>query len=56
LTLVWPEFERETEKVSLKKDDGYASIDDTVVTSDGFSYPIKRRLSFVPYGVIIPAL
>ena len=39
-TLSWPEFERETEYVSLKKDDEYAFIDGTIVTSDGFSYPI----------------
>lgn len=40
-TLPWPEFERETEYVSLKKDDEYAFIDGTVVTSDGFTYPIE---------------
>ena len=40
-TLPWPEFERETEYVSLKKDDEYAFIDGTIVTSDGFSYPIE---------------
>jgi sulfhydrogenase subunit alpha len=40
-TLPWPEFERETEYVSLKKDDEYAYIDGTIVTSDGFSYPIE---------------
>ena len=40
-TLPWPEFERETEYVSLKKADEYAFIDGTVVTSDGFSYPIE---------------
>jgi len=40
-TLPWPEFERETEYVSLKKDDEYAFIDGTIVTSDGFTYPIK---------------
>jgi coenzyme F420-reducing hydrogenase alpha subunit len=40
-TLPWPEFERETEYVSLQKDDEYAFIDGTVVTSDGFSYPIE---------------
>jgi coenzyme F420-reducing hydrogenase alpha subunit len=39
-TLPWPEFERETEYVSLHKDDEYAFIDGTIVTSDGFSYPI----------------
>ena len=40
-TLPWPEFERETEYVSLKKADEYAFIDGTIVTSDGFSYPIE---------------
>ncbi|HHS97954.1 MAG TPA: Ni/Fe hydrogenase subunit alpha [Chloroflexi bacterium] len=40
-TLPWPEFERETEYVSLHKDDEYAFIDGTIVTSDGFSYPIE---------------
>jgi coenzyme F420-reducing hydrogenase alpha subunit len=40
-TLPWPDFERETEYVSLKKDDEYAFIDGTIVTSDGFSYPIE---------------
>lgn len=41
-TLPWPDFERETEYISLKKDDEYAYIDGTVVTSDGFSYPIEE--------------
>jgi len=40
-TLPWPEFERETEYISLRKDDEYAFIDGVVVTSDGFSYPIE---------------
>ena len=40
-TLPWPEFERETEYVSLQKDDEYAFIDGRIVTSDGFSYPIE---------------
>ena len=40
-TLPWPEFERETEYISLKKDDEYAFIDGTIVTTDGFSYPIE---------------
>jgi coenzyme F420-reducing hydrogenase alpha subunit len=40
-TLSWPEFERETEYVSLKKDDEYAFVGGTVVTSDGFSYPME---------------
>jgi sulfhydrogenase subunit alpha len=41
-TLPWPEFERETEYVSLKKDDEYAFIDGAVVTTDGFTYPIEE--------------
>jgi coenzyme F420-reducing hydrogenase alpha subunit len=40
-TLPWPAFERETEYVSLSKNDEYAYIDGTVVTTDGFSYPIE---------------
>jgi coenzyme F420-reducing hydrogenase alpha subunit len=40
-TLPWPEFERETEYVSLKRDDEYAFVGGTIVTSDGFSYPIE---------------
>ena len=43
-TLPWPEFERETEYVSLKKDEEYAFIDGTIVTTDGFSYPIEDYL------------
>ncbi len=37
--LEWPEFERETEYVSLHLDDEYAFIDGDIITSDGFSYP-----------------
>ena len=40
-TLPWPEFERETEYVSLKKDDEYAFIDGNIVSTDGFSYPLE---------------
>jgi sulfhydrogenase subunit alpha len=40
-TLPWPDFNRETEYVSLRKPDEYAFIDGTIVTSDGFSYPIE---------------
>ncbi len=40
-TLPWPAFERETEYVSLTRDDRYAFIDGTIKTSDGFSYPIE---------------
>ncbi|MCP4537109.1 MAG: Ni/Fe hydrogenase subunit alpha [Chloroflexi bacterium] len=41
-TLPWPAFERETEYVSLKKDDEYAFIDGEIVTTDGFSYSIPE--------------
>jgi sulfhydrogenase subunit alpha len=39
--LEWPEFERETEYVSLQKDDEYAFIGGTIATTDGFTYPIE---------------
>ena len=39
-TLPWPDFERETEYVSLKKDDEYAFIDGVVATTDGFTYDL----------------
>ncbi len=39
-TLPWPAFERETEYVSLQKDDEYAFIDGRVATTDGFSYEL----------------
>jgi coenzyme F420-reducing hydrogenase alpha subunit len=41
-TLPWPQFERETEYVSLQKDDEYAFIDGQIATSDGFAYPIPE--------------
>ncbi len=40
-TLPWPQFERETEYVSLQKDDEYAFIDGRIATTDGFSYPLS---------------
>ncbi|MEA3338390.1 MAG: Ni/Fe hydrogenase subunit alpha [Chloroflexota bacterium] len=40
-TLPWPDFERETEYVSLQKEDEYAFIDGEIVTTDGFTYPIE---------------
>jgi sulfhydrogenase subunit alpha len=39
-TLPWPEFERETEYVSLKKDEEYAFIDGVIATTDGFTYQL----------------
>ncbi len=46
-TLPWPDFERETEYVSLQKDDEYAFIDGRIVTSDGFTYDLDdyRRVT-----------
>lgn len=41
VSLPWPQFERETEYVSLRRDDEYAFIDGVVVTSDGFTYPVE---------------
>ncbi len=39
-TLPWPEFERETEYVSLQKEDEYAYIDGVIATTDGFTYEL----------------
>lgn len=39
-SLPWPDFERETEYVSLQKDDEYAFIDGRVATTDGFTYDL----------------
>ncbi|MGD2103556.1 MAG: Ni/Fe hydrogenase subunit alpha [Anaerolineae bacterium] len=39
-TLDWPDFERETEYVSLTKDDEYAFVGGTIKSSDGFTYPV----------------
>ncbi len=46
-TLPWPAFERETEYVSLQKDDEYAYIDGRVATTDGFTYDLAdyRRVT-----------
>jgi coenzyme F420-reducing hydrogenase alpha subunit len=40
-TLDWPQFERETEYVSLTKPDEYAFIDGQIKTSDGFLYELN---------------
>jgi coenzyme F420-reducing hydrogenase alpha subunit len=40
-TLPWPEFERDTEYVSLTKPEEYAFIDGEIVTSDGARFPIE---------------
>ena len=39
-SLDWPKFERETEYVSLTKDDEYAFVGGRIKTSDGFEYPV----------------
>lgn len=39
-TLDWPQFERETEYVSLTKPDEYPFIDGQIKTSDGFLYDL----------------
>ncbi|MGD2142977.1 MAG: Ni/Fe hydrogenase subunit alpha [Anaerolineae bacterium] len=41
-TLDWPEFERETEYVSLTRDDEYAFVGGTIKSSDGFEYPLEE--------------
>ncbi|MCX8062188.1 MAG: Ni/Fe hydrogenase subunit alpha [Anaerolineales bacterium] len=40
--LPWPEFERDTEYVSLSKPDEYAFIDGEIVSSDGVRVPAER--------------
>jgi sulfhydrogenase subunit alpha len=40
-TLPWPNFNRETEYVALRKEDEYAFIDGTITTTDGGSYPVS---------------
>jgi coenzyme F420-reducing hydrogenase alpha subunit len=39
-TLPWPQFERETEYVSLQQEDEYAFIDGRIATTDGFVYDL----------------
>jgi coenzyme F420-reducing hydrogenase alpha subunit len=41
-TLPWPQFERETEYISLQKDDEYAYIDGRIVSTDGFTYELPE--------------
>lgn len=40
-SLDWPDFERETEYISLTKDDEYAFVGGTIKSSDGFTYPVE---------------
>ncbi len=46
-TLPWPQFERETEYVSLQKEEEYAFIDGVIATTDGFTYelPAYRQVT-----------
>ena len=41
-TLPWPQFERDTEYVSLSKPDEYAFIDGDILSSDGSRLPAER--------------
>jgi sulfhydrogenase subunit alpha len=41
-TLPWPQFERDTEYVSLTKSDEYAFIDGEIKTSDGYQLPVEK--------------
>jgi sulfhydrogenase subunit alpha len=54
-SLPWPVFERETEYISLQKEEEYAYIDGHIATTDGFTYelPEYRRVTnefMVPYS------
>ena len=54
-SLPWPQFERDTEYVSLSKPDEYAFIDGDIVTSDGVRVPAEdyRQVTneyLVPYS------
>jgi coenzyme F420-reducing hydrogenase alpha subunit len=54
-SLPWPQFERDTEYVSLNKPDEYAFIDGDIVTSDGVRVPAEdyRQVTneyLVPYS------
>lgn len=40
-SLSWPQFNRATEYVALRKEDEYAFIDGTITTTDGGKYPVK---------------
>ncbi|MEA2008583.1 MAG: nickel-dependent hydrogenase large subunit, partial [Chloroflexota bacterium] len=40
-SLDWPKFERDTEYVSLTKDDEYAFVGGRIKTSDDFEYPVE---------------
>ena len=41
-SLDWPNFERDTEYVSLTKDDEYAFVGGRIKTTDGFEYPVNE--------------
>jgi sulfhydrogenase subunit alpha len=42
--LPWPQFERDTEYISLHKPDEYAFIDGEIISSDGGRLPVERYL------------
>lgn len=41
-SLPWPQFERDTEYISLHKPDEYAFIDGEILSSDGYDLPAER--------------
>jgi coenzyme F420-reducing hydrogenase alpha subunit len=41
-SLPWPQFERDTEYISLSQQDEYAFIDGDIVTSDGDRLPVEK--------------
>ncbi len=41
-SLDWPQFERETEYISLTKDDEYAFVGGRIKSSDGFEYAVEE--------------
>lgn len=40
-SLDWPQFERDTEYISLTRDDEYAFVGGRIKSSDGFEYPLE---------------
>jgi coenzyme F420-reducing hydrogenase alpha subunit len=44
-TLDWPQFERETEYISLTKDDEYAFVGGRIKSTDGFEFPVEEYKS-----------
>ncbi|MGD8243932.1 MAG: Ni/Fe hydrogenase subunit alpha [Anaerolineae bacterium] len=44
-SLDWPQFERETEYISLTKDDEYAFVGGRIKSTDGFEFPVEEYKS-----------